>query len=296
MKELSIEEKAKAYDEAFERAKNFIENGDERERTIAESIFAGIMEESEDERIRKAIINVFATHKDYEIFFGVSVKDIIAWLEKQGEHANFLNNIQIGDKVTRNRDGVLVNLSQLNRVAKKDEKQGEQKPQRMVSAEAKEAMYGKPAWSEEDERCLTNAIYACKQMSDEDYDYSQGYIDAIKWLKSLKGRVQPQPKQEWGEDDKKLWVHDDDIFLDAAKMIVEDSPRKSYGGVHKKEIVPWFYSLKERLKSLRPQSHWKPSDEQMEALETTLYSNMSRNDERYSVLSEFVVELKKLKG
>ena len=47
---------------------------------------------------------------------------------KQGEHANFLNKIQIGDKVTRNEDGVLVNLSQLNRVAKKDEKQGGQKP------------------------------------------------------------------------------------------------------------------------------------------------------------------------
>lgn len=41
---------------------------------------------------------------------------------------------------------------------------------------------------------------------------------------------------------------------------------------------------------------WKPSDEQIKALETTLYSNMSRNDERYSVLSEFVAELKKLKG
>lgn len=41
---------------------------------------------------------------------------------------------------------------------------------------------------------------------------------------------------------------------------------------------------------------WKPSDEQIKALETTLYTNMSRNDERYSVLSEFVAELKKLKA
>ena len=60
MKELSIEEKARRYDDAKARAKNFIENGDERERTVAESIFAGIMEESEDERIRKEIID-FAT-------------------------------------------------------------------------------------------------------------------------------------------------------------------------------------------------------------------------------------------
>lgn len=40
---------------------------------------------SENERIRKAIINIFATHKDYEVYFGVSVEDICVWLERQGE-------------------------------------------------------------------------------------------------------------------------------------------------------------------------------------------------------------------
>ena len=39
-------------------------------------------------------------------------------LEKQGEHQKFIDSIQIGDIVTRNQDGMLVNLSQLNRVAK----------------------------------------------------------------------------------------------------------------------------------------------------------------------------------
>jgi TusA-related sulfurtransferase len=42
------------------------------------------LRKSEDEKIRIALINVFATHKDYEMFFGVSVEDIQAWLEKQG--------------------------------------------------------------------------------------------------------------------------------------------------------------------------------------------------------------------
>lgn len=41
--------------------------------------------DDKDEEIRKALINVFATHKDYEVFFGVSVEDIRAWLEKQEE-------------------------------------------------------------------------------------------------------------------------------------------------------------------------------------------------------------------
>lgn len=42
------------------------------------------LKESEDERIRKALINVFSTHQCYEVFFGASVEDILAWLEKQG--------------------------------------------------------------------------------------------------------------------------------------------------------------------------------------------------------------------
>lgn len=43
------------------------------------------LRKSEDEEIRKALINVFATHKNYEVFFGVSVEDIQGWLERQGE-------------------------------------------------------------------------------------------------------------------------------------------------------------------------------------------------------------------
>ena len=79
--------------------------------------------ESEDERIRKAI-------KQHILFLDDSFPDKenwLAWLEKQGEHANFINKIQVGDKVTRNEYGMLVNLSQLDRVAKKEVKI-EQKP------------------------------------------------------------------------------------------------------------------------------------------------------------------------
>ena len=54
-------------------------------RTALETVFPEF-NESEDERIRKAIINIFATHKDYEVYFGVSVEDIRVWLERQDEH------------------------------------------------------------------------------------------------------------------------------------------------------------------------------------------------------------------
>lgn len=84
-------------------------------------------EESEDERIRKELIGYFTGWSDKRLFRGFKAEQMLAWLERQGEHKKFLDSIQVGDKVTRNEDGVLVNLSQLNRVAKKDEKQGGQR-------------------------------------------------------------------------------------------------------------------------------------------------------------------------
>ena len=57
-------------------------NGLEVHKMLCDAYIAGNLDDK-DEKIRKALINVFATHKDYEIFFGVSVENIIAWLEKQ---------------------------------------------------------------------------------------------------------------------------------------------------------------------------------------------------------------------
>lgn len=47
----------------------------------------------------------------------------LAWVEKQGEYINFRNTAKVGDIITKSEDGVLVNLSQFQRVVKKDEKQ-----------------------------------------------------------------------------------------------------------------------------------------------------------------------------
>ena len=110
-KELSIEEKAKAYDKAIERAKQHCAD------YVVETIFPEL-KESEGEKMRKVAIEFVKQNNSFNWLLGVSKEQVLDWLEKQGEHANFLNKIQIGDKVTRNEDGVLVNLSQLKRVAK----------------------------------------------------------------------------------------------------------------------------------------------------------------------------------
>lgn len=63
-------------------------NGLEVHKMLCDAYIAGNNNalDDKDEKIRKSLINVFATHKDYEMFFGVSVKDIRAWLERQGKY------------------------------------------------------------------------------------------------------------------------------------------------------------------------------------------------------------------
>jgi len=125
MSELSVEEKARRFDEALKIAKD---NYDAVIQCDKDCTFArdGIintfhhmfpeLKESDDEWIRKKLIEAV---KGDMVIGGTKDKQLaISWLEKQAEHANFRNKIQVGDRVTRNEDGVLVNLSQLDRVAK----------------------------------------------------------------------------------------------------------------------------------------------------------------------------------
>ena len=125
------------------------------------------LKESDDEKwIPKEIIKYLKEKGDFRSCW-------IAWLEKQGVHAKFINGIKVGDKVTRNEYGVLVNLSQLNRVANK---QVEQKP---------------AAWSKEDEkqaRQIERIVHdGCTQKLQK---------QIADWFESLKERYTWKPSEE----------------------------------------------------------------------------------------------------
>lgn len=78
---MTEKEKAKAYDEAIERAKELYGNG------ITEEIFPEL-KESKDKKIREAILNGLIDCRDapdlgWSNFGGIHIDDCIAWLEKQ---------------------------------------------------------------------------------------------------------------------------------------------------------------------------------------------------------------------
>lgn len=115
-------------------------------------------------------------------------------------------------------------------------------------------------WSKEDENKLQEAIGMVEANGCwiRSKDAVKGVSD---WLNSLKDRVLPQPKQEWSEEDEENMID----LLKYLEINLNECIRKD-------EIISW-------LKSLKPQPHWKPSEEQLEALKLLInYYHKNANE------------------
>ena len=131
----------------------------------------------------------------------------------------------------------------------------------------------KPAeWTEEDEDYY-DAIITKLEVTKDDALLTD---NQMKFLKSLKDRV--QLKQEWSEEDDTMTTNTIIMLKEGASL-----------HFNKKDItkaVDW-------LKSLRP--HWKPSDEQMNALVNALSLAKNCGEESAFDLRTLYEQLKKLR-
>ena len=251
MKELSlsIEEKAKRYDEAIEKLRSLHDNYDTVSTLIdikeeLENIFPEL-KESEDEKIRKEIIAIL------KYKYGLYPKDPkyinapqwIAWLDKQGESYTKRDVDDAYLKGVTNTKKEIEKQYEANYQIRKDiatfifnykgdikdrakwmdylgikvsfaEKQGEQKP---------------AEWSEEDERMLQNILECLKN------GWRILPTDILKyesWLKSLKPQNRWQPSDEQmaaikdaidylGRDTKIVRKHLMSLYEDLKKLRVE---------------------------------------------------------------------------
>ena len=126
-----------------------------------------------DERIRKALIDGFKRYDYGALFNGCFVREILPWLEKQGESytKKDVDNAYI--------EGMAYAKNEL-------EKQSEQKS----------------AWSKEDEEMLRSIIATC-ELTEQDRDSSpeRHLLEMqINWLKSLKTRY------TWKSSDEQIKV------------------------------------------------------------------------------------------
>lgn len=153
------------YEMALERAKNLhkdaIDMGENIRAKQCEIIFPELKEESEDEKVRKEIVEYLKKNLRLEW---------ATWLEKQDpkKHEEELEKAyKTADKVQYRRG--------YEAATKEMEKQGEQKP----------------VWSEDDELSLYDTKEAIIN-----YWHGQSQEDLLEWLKSLKLRYTWKPSDE----------------------------------------------------------------------------------------------------
>lgn len=230
MKELSIEEKAKAYDELFVKAKQiYNKENDVLILHTIEDLFPEF-KKSEDEKIRKWLIGYFNQYiidGMPQVFGnGLNVEDVIAWLEKQGEKIDAIENF--------------------------------------------------------DTEFEKQVSYLIASAINKEHEYNQGYV---KWVANAlfnyaKHELEKQGKQNitWSEEDESNFQNIDSVlFYD--KGLPEDTCMR----------------LRNWLKSLRPQSTWKPTELQMDVLLDEVNA-WTKGCSKQKVLESLYNDLKKLKG
>lgn len=196
--------------------------------------------ESDDEKIRKALTNWFKEcHWDAIDDGKLKKEDIIAWLEKQKEH-------KIVNLSELNWEDILTLQDIINEVHSEypcgisAQGFGEEVIERFIEQKKDRFKKQKPEWSEEDSVILDALI---RRLEGEDIVVSKHL--AIKCLKSLR----PQLKQEWSEEQEG-----------------EIAILKGYisSGEWSKSHISRALGI---IDNLRPQKQWKPSEEQLNALE-----------------------------
>ena len=186
----------KAYKEAFERAKQVHASSVDENKKSAEYIFP-VLKESEDERVRKELIDaVQGLWDDDALPMPLSVKrknEWLAWLEKQGEEVDVIESFdtEFEKQVSRLLASIL----------RKDYEYTEDFVKWVSSNLLGYAKYElgkqdeqKPAWSEEDENHIIGItqIIACA-IKHNVVSQKTGEME-ISWLKSLRPQNTEKPQ------------------------------------------------------------------------------------------------------
>ncbi len=327
---MTIEEKARAYDEALERAKKYnIDDAHAYQGTIVKLIFPELAK-SEDERIRKWLYDFIhnCPNETFEFYGGVGKDAVLNYLEKQKEQRQEWNEPQSEFK-------------NINEAFEDGKKEVVAHPEKYGLCECVPA-----EWDEEDEthgafilESLEDQIRFCKKDAEGAYRAKQ-IRTAQNWLKSLPERFVLQPNQEWSEEDEHR-ITDAIYFLESAKNHYADTSEiekaidwlNSLRSQSKKELsmekaIRWlddtfyfsdnssgrgrdceitthdFDSLEEMHDSFRKavivdsEPFWKPTDEQIRTLDIVIsdyrHACTKDSDKKAEILKPLLEQLEKL--
>ena len=320
MKELTIEEKAEAYDKAIERARKLY-NSEETSAEVeiaCENIFPELIDNKMEwiEKIRQEL-KTYLEHREVKQISESDAKhQWIAWLEKQDNNINCIYDKELSELlhivICRYVNDPDISYIERRNVSKKIfpyvellEKRGEQNlvpdwmPKFLDELRSKKNYFD---WNEHKD--IEGGILAIinwlnpnyfNGKDDEQKPYGQrkecedcqfNYASECKGYCALKRNEQwlkslkPQPKQEWSEEDEEIY----------RKCIC--TMRASACGFPEEE--KFVEQVDNWLKSLKPQKQWKPTEEQI----TWLYraaDDASKDSRMKQILNELLSDLKKLR-
>jgi hypothetical protein len=327
----SIKEKAKAYDRAIEELRGLLECIHEDKCDIMEEDIIKIfpeLKESEDERIRKELVQFFEEKDEEDFEEWIPKAKVLAWFEKQGEQKpNYCHHevdlsgcseeyrkayydgwnncnmqhsqckLELDDVVKCLINGMKFYYEDneeatwgtdkwsmpVKHIIEVLEKQGEQKETLCDKCKKAQPSHscqditalGRCALEKQGEQKLTEFEKAVKQVMEEAIecgDTRNLKADADMLLSLIQ-------KPAWSKEDE-----------ERQQSCLNTLQAKGIVGVTETVNSKWLKSLKGRM---QPQSTWKPSDEQMDALHYV--TNFDYGGHKATLVSLYE-QLKKLKG
>lgn len=252
------------YEEALERA---------RKGMPIDEVFPEL-KESKDERIRKELIghcqDLVRMNKGDEVLLSI-YEPWIAYLERQKEQKPIEDVVK---DITKNKETATRFLKSAGIMDENGE-----------LAEMYRSEQQPAEWSEEDKEKLDFVISVCIDAQRpsgcaEGSVYYNKLNEAQKWLKSLR----PQPKQEWSEEDEKIY----NKALDA--IYYKDCNEKD-------DVISALNDLcdliSRKRKVIPPYAHWKPSEEHFQGLRRAL-KHVTRDSDAWNSLTDLYEHLQKL--
>ena len=285
---MTQEEKAKAYDEALKKAKDFYKGYKQRDNQLyaddLESIFPEL-KESEDEKIKNSLKKCLESLRDdakWSNFYGSSFESIFAWIEKQGEQkenatrykiAKYLKDLildqsQRGFPMLDYEGRIEEEVDFIINIAKnelKKEKQGEQE------TFCDKCIKEHPSNSCQDITELGKCAVENEQKLDENVIEKEDMTEYNKGFECGKQRVLKYPEDfdlckshAWSEEDEKMLLrliaHFD--WHGNTRFTKEDC----------QEATNW-------LKSIRPQNSWIIIDKEVYVKEPVLAQKKDKSDQ-----------------
>lgn len=257
----TLEQKAKAYDEALKVIKGNLDALNEFTGTGAEAVniqaikncfykaFPELKEkESEDERIRKAIIR--SIEEDSSVYEQeVSKEQMLAYLEKQKEQKpNLSKSVGLEQKPAEWSEKHIADIFEKVGLAKIVREQGNDALTNAVPSAMIELSKTKSAeWSEEDNKIIYDAyLWLCEyagSLTQKNQEKSSMLYKTANRLKSLC----PQPKVEWNKEDE--------YKLNFLTKMLDGLDQREFDTKYMKELSSWLKSLKPQ-----PKNEWSEED------------------------------------